>query len=125
FGSRRFLRFHELVMPRLLERGHLDLMWLSCKGEPIAAIYNIVWGDKVYFYQCGRRMDLPGKVRPGIAMHVYAMQHAIARGRTCYDFLSGVSRYKKQLAVAETPLIQVRATRPGSPAALLRRWALR
>ena len=125
FSSEKFLRFHRLIMPALLEQGQLDLMWLRCKGEPIAAIYNIIWDNKVYFYQCGRRTDLPKKIRPGIAMHAYAMQHAIAMGRTSYDFLSGASRYKKQLAQGVTPLVQVRATRPGSPAALAQRLAVR
>lgn len=125
FSSDKFLRFHRMIMPALLERGQLDLMWLRCKGEPIAAIYNIIWNNKVYFYQCGRRMDLPRNLRPGIAMHAYAMQHAIAMGRTSYDFLSGASRYKKQLAQGTTPLVQVRATRPGSRAALAQRLAVR
>lgn len=114
FASPRFLAFHRRVMPALLERGHLDLLWLRCKGEPVAAIYNILWNGKVYFYQCGRRTDLPGRLRPGIAMHAYAMQRAIARGMTAYDFLSGSSQYKQQLATTEEPLVRVCARRPGS-----------
>jgi CelD/BcsL family acetyltransferase involved in cellulose biosynthesis len=125
FASRRFLDFHGRIMPALLDREQLDLMWLCCKGEPVAAIYNIVWNDRVYFYQCGRRTDLPDTLRPGIVMHVHAMQRAIARGCKEYDFLSGASQYKKQLAADENPLVEVRAFRPGSAAARLQRLAER
>ncbi|MEM9490767.1 MAG: GNAT family N-acetyltransferase, partial [Myxococcota bacterium] len=53
FASTRFTAFHDRVMPALLERGALDLLWLVCKGEPVAAVYNVVWNGKVYFYQSG------------------------------------------------------------------------
>jgi CelD/BcsL family acetyltransferase involved in cellulose biosynthesis len=125
FASRRFRDFHSRVMPALLDRDQLDLMWLCCKGEPVAAIYNIVWNERVYFYQCGRRTDLPDTLRPGIVMHAHAMQRAIARGCKQYDFLSGASRYKKQLAADENPLVQVRALQPGSIAARVQRLAER
>ncbi|MCG8421102.1 MAG: GNAT family N-acetyltransferase [Proteobacteria bacterium] len=124
FASSKFLHFHRRVMPELFAHQALDLMWLSCKGAPIASIYNVVWDNRVYFYQSGRRTDLPRKIRPGIAMHAYAIQHAIGRGRVLYDFLSGPSRYKKQLSTAENSLVRVRALRR-SPAALLRRQAQR
>lgn len=123
FTSPRFARFHGTVMPRLLAGGNLDLLWL-CKGDrPIAAVYNIVWDGKVYFYQSGRSPDLPAKVRPGIVIHAYAIQHAIANGCTRYDFLSGASRYKQQLALDEAPLVRVHGSRPRSLPALARRWA--
>ena len=125
FRSEKFLAFHRQVMPELLAREALDLLCLRCKGEPVASVYNIVWNNKVYFYQSGRRTDLPRQIRPGIAIHGYAIQHAIAQGRTVYDFLSGVSQYKSHLSTAENPLVQVRATPRRSLAALLYRQAMR
>jgi CelD/BcsL family acetyltransferase involved in cellulose biosynthesis len=117
FSSARFTRFHRAVMPRLLASENLDLIWV-CKGErPLAAAYNIVWDNKVYFYQSGRCTDVPSKVRPGIAIHIYAIQEAIRRGRSKYDFLAGAMRYKQQLALAQTRLIRIRAARSGSLAA--------
>lgn len=121
FSSASFARFHRTVMPRLLAADNLDLIWLS-KGEtPLAIVYSIVWDNKIYFYQSGRTTDVPSKVRPGIAIHVYAIQHAIRCGRTKYDFLAGMSRYKQQLALAQTPLICVRATHPLSLAGGVRK----
>lgn len=123
FASQRFTRFHRTVMSELLAAGGLDLMWL-CKGdEPLAAVYNIIWDNKVYFYQAGRAPDAPKNVRLGIAIHAYAIQHAIACGRSKYDFLAGITRYKQQLALAQTPLACMHAANPLSLSVHTRRLA--
>jgi CelD/BcsL family acetyltransferase involved in cellulose biosynthesis len=115
FASARFTRFHDEVMPRLWageDGAALDLLWLVVRGEPIAASYNIVFGNKVYFYQSGRRMDVPKNLRPGIAMHALAIQRSIEAGRREYDFLQGTSRYKRQLAQRSRTLVTLRAVAP-------------
>ncbi len=125
FASERFSRFHRMVMGKLLASDNLDLIWL-CKGDrPLAVVYNIIWNNTVYFYQSGRCTDVPSKVRPGIAIHIYAIQDSIKRGLTKYDFLAGATRYKQQLALAQTRLIRIRAARAGSVAAALRNVAER
>jgi CelD/BcsL family acetyltransferase involved in cellulose biosynthesis len=114
FESSRFRAFHERVLPELLARGQLELLWLSVREEPIAAVYNIVFDDNVYFYQSGRKLDVPKRIRPGLVLHAYAIRRAIAAGRKTYDFLAGGSRYKKELALATRPLVELRAARPGA-----------
>lgn len=111
FRSERFVEFHDRAMPSLLERGCLELLWLEVAGRPVAIAYNVVWNDKVYFYQSGRRVDLPKGVRPGIVLHAHAIQRAIEDGRREYDFLNGTTRYKLQLSLASRPLVTVRARR--------------
>jgi CelD/BcsL family acetyltransferase involved in cellulose biosynthesis len=111
FGSPRFLAFHEAVMPRLLDDGALELLWLTVRGEPVAAMYDIVWNDKVYFYQSGRKMDVPEGIRPGGVLLAYAIRAAIEAGRREFDFLNGVSLYKTQLATVRRPIVQLRVVR--------------
>ena len=111
FTSQKFTAFHDAVMPALLERGALELSVLRAGGEPVAALYNLVWNDKVYFYQSGRRADLPPKLRPGIAAHALAIRMAIASGRREYDFLGGDVRYKLDMALASRPIVEIRAAR--------------
>jgi CelD/BcsL family acetyltransferase involved in cellulose biosynthesis len=118
FASPRFAAFHDAVMPSLLSRGALELAELCVRGEPVAALYNIIWNDKVYFYQSGRRPDLPRKLRPGIVAHALCIQRAIAARRREYDFLNGESRYKTELALATRPIVVVRAARPSLREAL-------
>jgi CelD/BcsL family acetyltransferase involved in cellulose biosynthesis len=109
FDSERFRAFHRRVIPDLFRRGELELLWLEARGEPLAALYNVVHAGKVYFYQGGRRMDLPRGLRAGIALHAHAIRRAIEKGRSEYDFLAGRSRYKLDLATDARPLCTLSA----------------
>lgn len=113
FASARFTAFHRHVMRDLLRGrdGRLDLLFLRVRGEPLAALYNLVVGDKTYFYQSGRRTDLPPKIRVGIVVHALAIQRAIAEGQREYDFMKGDSQYKQKLATGRHPLVTLRAVR--------------
>ena len=112
FASPRFRAFHAAVMPELLDAGVLDLWWMTVRGEPIAAAYNLRWEDRVQFYQAGRSTRVPRDVRPGIAMHARAIRTAIEERRREYDFLPGEARYKSELAIDARPIVRLRAARP-------------
>jgi CelD/BcsL family acetyltransferase involved in cellulose biosynthesis len=114
FASARFRAFHDAVMPELFAKGALELAFLRAKGRAVAAIYNIVWRDKVRFYQSGRAVDVPGDVRPGIVLHARAIERAIGRGLREYDFLPSLARYKVELSLASRPVHALRAARPGA-----------
>ncbi len=111
FRAARFARFHDEVMRLALERGILQLEWLTAHGRALAAVYNLCWNHKVYFYQSGRALDVPGQVRPGIVLHAHCLRAAIERGDREYDFLAGASRYKQQLSLASRPIVTLRAWR--------------
>jgi CelD/BcsL family acetyltransferase involved in cellulose biosynthesis len=112
FAVPRFRQFHEAVLPPLLAEGALELAWLSVRGEPVAVQYNLIWDNKVYFYQCGRRLDVPDGVRPGTVLLARLIRGAIEAGRREFDFLNGDAPYKRQLASASRPVVEVRAVRP-------------
>jgi CelD/BcsL family acetyltransferase involved in cellulose biosynthesis len=112
FRSPRFLRFHDTMMDWRLREGGLELLTLYARGEPAAALYGLVWDGKVYFYQCGRKLDVPKNVRPGGILIGLAIRAAIEAGRREFDFLGGSATYKAQLVLATRPLVAVRAARP-------------
>jgi len=114
FGSAKFRAFHDRVMPELHAKGALDLGWMSVRGEPVAAFYNLRWNGKLHFYQSGRRLDIPADVRVGVTMHAYLIRSAIEAGMREYDFLAGASQYKMALALATRPLVKLRAVRPST-----------
>ncbi len=116
FESYRFSAFHADVMRKFFAGvdAKLELMWLEVKGTPIAAVYNILYDRKIHFYQSGRKLDVPKAVRPGIAVHVLAIQRAIEMGYREYDFLNGASAYKSQLALARRPLVSIQAVAPNT-----------
>ena len=107
FRSPLFLEFHDTIMPHLLGRGALELTWLTVRGEPVAALYGMTWGDKVTAYQTGRRPDAPAAVRPGGVILAYAIRAAIEAGRREFDLLADEAPYKMQLAPAARPLVRV------------------
>jgi CelD/BcsL family acetyltransferase involved in cellulose biosynthesis len=111
FASEVFSSFHVSVLPKLLASGALDLVWLCVRGQPVAVAYNILWDNKVLFYQGGRTLDVPKGVRPGIVLHARLIKEAIEAGRTEYDFLAGSAQYKLQLSTAKHPLMALRASR--------------
>jgi hypothetical protein len=112
FRSPRFLAFHDAVLPQLLDEGSVELRWLTVRGQPVAALYNLVHNDKVYVYQSGRTTKLPNSIRPGIVILANAIRDAIESGRLVFDFLGGVSRYKTELTLATRPIVEIRAVRP-------------
>ncbi len=112
FSSPLFTAFHRKTMRDLFREGALWLCWLEVEGEPIVAIYNIVWNNQVRFYQSGRKVDLPKKVRAGLVIHACAIRESIEAGYTHYDFLAGTTRYKMQLANNVRPLMRLSLSRP-------------
>src|SRR5439155_26028267 len=124
FASLRFRAFHDALMPKLLAAGKLELAWLSVGNQPVAAAYNIIANGKTYYYQCGRRLDVPQGQRPGIAVIARCIQEAIRAGRREFDFLAGVSQYKRELSLACRPIVSLRVARP-SFREMLRRGAER
>jgi CelD/BcsL family acetyltransferase involved in cellulose biosynthesis len=112
FARDRFRQFHDEVMPELLRGvdGALDLLWLTVGGRPVAVVYNIVYANKVFMYQCGRTDDVPKGLRIGTAMNLLAIRDAIEKGRSEYDFLNGNVQYKRQLSVGQSrQLVTLRA----------------
>jgi CelD/BcsL family acetyltransferase involved in cellulose biosynthesis len=113
FHSPSFLQFHDAIMRTLLERGSLELLRLSVRGEPVAALYGMTWGDKTIAYQTGRSLNVPNSIRPGGVILAYAVRAAIEAGRREFDFLADEAPYKLQMATASRPLVQLRAHRAG------------
>lgn len=112
FHSPFYLQFHNALMTQLAEHGTLELHWLCARDEPIAVLYGIGWGDKIYAYQTGRRTDLPSHLRPGAVLLTLVIRRAIERGQREFDLLAEDRFYKRQLAPRARSLVRVRAARP-------------
>ncbi|MBI5588799.1 MAG: GNAT family N-acetyltransferase [Deltaproteobacteria bacterium] len=97
FSNQKFVEFHERVLPIMLKNGHLDLILLSDNGIIRGAIYNIVYNDKIYFYQSGIDVE-KSAVSYGFVLHSHCIEDAIQRGLKEYDFLpkGGTDDYKER-----------------------------
>lgn len=112
FASPLFRTFHKETMRDLFRVGALWLNWLEVEGKPVAATYSIIWNNQIRFYQSGRKLDLPKKIRAGLVIHVCAIRESIEAGYSHYDFLAGTTRYKMQLADNVRPLMRLSLSRP-------------
>jgi len=117
FSNELFNQFHKKIMPSMLQKGRLELKLLLENGESRAAIYNIKYKNKIYFYQCG--VDTSGKKAAfGYALHARCIEDAIKEGMAEYDFLpkAGGDNYKEHFA---------KQKRTVSNVYVIRQWALK
>lgn len=98
FSGGRFPLFQKAVMQEMLKNGHLELRFLSVSGKNIAALYNINYKNKIYFYQAGMDSSLNENLSPGLVLHSYCIEDAIQNSMKEYDFLlmGPVDAYKKR-----------------------------
>lgn len=87
FADRRFLDFQKAVMKKALDDGYLELLFLRVNGRDIAALYNIRYGEKIYFYQSGIDASFSKTISPGLILHSYSIERAIEGGLKEYDFM--------------------------------------
>ncbi len=128
FASAKRREFHDRILPIALANGWLRLGLLSLHGEPIGGVYNFRYAGRNLFYQSGIRTLSKSHIRPGVLMHSYEIEAAIAAGDSEYDFLKrGASEYKDQWTRVSRDLVCVRIFRPGirGHALTAGRWAHR
>lgn len=109
----RFRAFHDEVAPILFASGQANVLWLTVGEEPVAAHYHFRLGDRVYFYQSGRKMMVPKTVRLGIVMMAMAVRDAIDAGMREFDCLGGAAPYKSLFTHTSRSLVRIRVARNG------------
>lgn len=86
FSNNKFTMFHNRIMPEMMKKGQLQLISLLADNKHVGVIYNIMYNNKVYFYQSG--IDIhDGKSAFGYVLHSYCIEGAIKKGIDEYDFL--------------------------------------
>ena len=103
FTYPKFKRFHHTLIRRGVETGEVVLHTLYVGDEPIGVIYNFHYGNQVYFYLSALNYKLQDKhLKPGLTAHYLLIKQALAMGMDSYDFMAGVTRYKKTFANSES-----------------------
>jgi hypothetical protein len=114
FNGGRFLIFQKKAVKDMLMNGHLELNFLSVSGKNIAALYNINYKNKIYFYQAGLDASFDEKLAPGILLHNHCVNEAIKNGLEEYDFLlaGSMDSYKTQWTGDYRYLLDIYMARP-------------
>jgi len=109
FAGGKFPVFQKEVMREMLQNGNLELWFLSVAGRNIAALYNIYYNHKIYFFQGGIDTGFDSTLSPGVMIHSYCINEAIKRGLTEYDFLlmGKDDLYKKRWAGCSRTLLDI------------------
>lgn len=99
FSRNKFKLFHQRMIRELIENNQLELILLLEGRTYKAAIYNISYKNKIYFYQSGIDTE-NSKITYGYLLHSYCIESAINSGLDEYDFLlKGTDdSYKDKLA---------------------------
>lgn len=104
FASERFQRFHQALTREGFPQA-VQLLRLRAGGETIGVVYNLVDSGVVYFYQSGLKIPASPKEKPGLCMHLLAMEHNLRLGHDRYDFMASDARYKRSLSNMEQTLV--------------------
>jgi CelD/BcsL family acetyltransferase involved in cellulose biosynthesis len=103
--------FFRAIIPRLAEKGWLQLSFLTVEGEPAAAYLNFDYNKHVLVYNSGQDNRRFGAYSPGIVLLAHTIRHAIEQGRRVFDFLRGSEPYKYQMGGQDTRIFELKATR--------------
>lgn len=104
-------KFFRYVIPRIAERGWLQLAFLTVNGDAAATYLNFVYGDRVLVYNSGLEPQAYGHLSPGIVLLARLIEYAIKQQYTVVDFLRGNESYKYKLGGKDTEIFTITASR--------------
>jgi CelD/BcsL family acetyltransferase involved in cellulose biosynthesis len=109
-------RFHLLAARRMAEAGMARIYRLAADGVTAALQYDLVLGDRIFFYQSG---IAPGAGRsPGLTVLGRAIRAAADEGFAEFDLLRGDEPYKRRFATGTRSDVRLIALRLAPRAAL-------
>lgn len=122
-GESHFLRepaksFHRQLVQRWLSQDRLSISILELDGAPGAATYCFHHDGRSWFYQAGWNSRYSG-ISIGKLAIGWAVQCAIQRGHTAFDFLPGDMPYKREWSDAVRHVVDFEAFNPTSLRAAL------
>ncbi|MEX2393876.1 MAG: GNAT family N-acetyltransferase, partial [Actinomycetota bacterium] len=88
----------------LMGLARLDVLDLG--GEPVACTFSYDYRNTLALYNSSFRPDL-AKHAPGMVLVGALIEHSIAEGKGCFDFLRGDEGYKKRFGPTPRPVYEV------------------
>jgi CelD/BcsL family acetyltransferase involved in cellulose biosynthesis len=119
FSSDEYIGFHRDVIHACARRGWIRFYWLEANGLPLAVFYCYRFRNHIYYFQAGFNPDYE-RLRPGLVLIGYAVEHAIQEGNIVFDFLRGEHEYKSQWGKSMRETHALTVYRGGLSAALYR-----
>ncbi len=118
-------KFHRQLITHRLPHGEIQLLRIKSGGTTLGCLYNLVYRDRVVFYQCGlASLDDP-HIEAGYLCHATAIEHDARAGHSFCDLLGGQAKYKEKLATGTNRRVWLRVQRPLAKVSLedgVKRW---
>ena len=96
--------FFRAIAAILAERGWLQLSFLEIAGQPVASYFCFDYGNQTLVYNSGYDPQASPQLSPGWVLLARLIEHAIAQGRTRFDFLQGNEDYKHRFGGVDEPV---------------------
>jgi CelD/BcsL family acetyltransferase involved in cellulose biosynthesis len=119
FSSPEYVGFHRDVIHACARRGWIRFYSLEANRVPVAVFYCYRFRNQIFYFQAGFNPDYE-RLRPGLVLIGYAVEHAIREGNAVFDFLRGEHEYKTQWGKSMRETRALTAYRSGLGAAVYR-----
>jgi CelD/BcsL family acetyltransferase involved in cellulose biosynthesis len=107
FSDIGFTNFFTQAVSKLISRGQAEILVAYADQKPFGAHILLHAADGPQYYQGGIDVEQM-KLEPGHLLFTFAIQRAIAEGKSRYDFLRGNEPYKQFWGASAKPLWTVR-----------------
>lgn len=105
FANDRFIMFHLNLIENGLLTGIIEIYKVTVGNKVISIMYYFKSKGTVYFYLSALNYNIEGvHLKPGLVSHYLLMCDALNNGCVCYDFMGGISRYKRTFSNKEQSL---------------------
>jgi hypothetical protein len=105
FASTVFRSFHDALIARSFDGGHIQVIRVDAASEPIGILYNMVYGGDVYFYQSGLCYNDDKRLRPGVVSIAQAIHYCLERpDLRSFHFMAGGDHYKASMGTDQQQL---------------------
>jgi CelD/BcsL family acetyltransferase involved in cellulose biosynthesis len=119
FSTPEYVGFHRAVVHACARRGWIRFYCIELAGAPVAVFYCYSFRGEISYFQAGFSPEHE-RLRPGLVLIGYAVEHAIKEGNRVFDFLRGEHDYKNQWGKCSRETYTLTAYRPGPGASLFR-----
>lgn len=108
--------FFKRLVPLLMERGWLQIAFLTVEGRHAAAYMNFLYNNEVQIYNSGLDVEAASGISAGIVLLGRLIQYAIEHNYQRFDFLRGNEEYKYRMGAVDTHVFMLMASYAVVPA---------
>ncbi len=110
-----FERFQRRLIESCHPHGGVELIRVTRGDKAIGYLYNLIYRQQVYSYQCGFLFESDPRLKPGLVSHSLCIEMHLREGDSRYDFMAGENRYKANLGTPGPDMHYVVLQRPTLP----------